>query len=660
MRHRLEIDGLRAVAVIPVIFFHAGFSTFSGGFVGVDVFFVISGYLITSIIYAETSSGTFSILRFYERRARRILPALLTVCAACIPFAYYWMLPSELENFSKSIVSTLLFFSNVLFWRESGYFEAAAELKPLLHTWSLSIEEQFYVCFPIFLILFAKLSRNYLIIIIALLSGISLLTAEYGSRYHPSATFYLLPTRAWELGIGSLLALSFDDLRMRNVMFHKIGSVAGLGLIVFSVFTFSSDTPFPSLWTLLPVIGTALVIVCASREELVGKMLSLRPVVFIGLISYSFYLWHQPLFAFARMRAPHELNVEFYLLLIAAAFLLASFTWLLIEQPFRNRNIIPNKLLIKPLLAAFSVSLMIGAVGIYASEKLSGVKLPKELGRDLGTRLLRETCFEFSLKRIKNMQNRYCVFGPDNARQKILILGDSHSLSFLPVFKRVAESLEIQMYYSGIAECPPLKDTFSVRPNIIQDACKYRNQLAFEDLREGKFDLLILNARWSLYSVGSRNGDLRKIASSFNAREQNKRNESKFVEYLSDTITYSKKNGVKVLLIKEPPLQEYDATLVYKSALLNNSLDNEYIENFSIDFEVYKKDSSLLESVFEQLDRDIYEVVEFFDTSSRLCTGKKCLIGTSRHSFYYDDDHLSNRGASLYEDELRQILGSTY
>ena len=202
MKYRAEIDGLRALAVIPVILFHAGFELFGGGFVGVDVFFVISGYLITTIIINEMDEGKFSLVNFYERRARRILPALFFVMLVCLPFAWYWLLPSDLKDFSQSVVAVAIFSSNILFWRESGYFDTAAELKPLLHTWSLAVEEQYYLLFPLFLLLTWRLGKKWILVLLGIAFPISLGLAHWAAYNNPSADFYLLPTRGWELLLG--------------------------------------------------------------------------------------------------------------------------------------------------------------------------------------------------------------------------------------------------------------------------------------------------------------------------------------------------------------------------------------------------------------------------------------------------------------------------
>lgn len=257
MKYRAEIDGLRALAVIPVILFHAGFELFSGGFVGVDVFFVISGFLITIILIEDIEKKRFSITNFYERRARRILPALFFVMLVCIPFAWIWLLPSQMKDFLQSLVAVSFFASNILFWRESGYFDAAAEEKPLLHTWSLAVEEQYYVLFPLFLILTWNFGKNRVFWMIVVMATISLIMSEWGWRNHPTANFYLAPTRAWELFAGSLAAFV---VQKRGVQKCNLLSSFGLIAIIFSIFVYDESTPFPSVYTIVPVLGVFLLV----------------------------------------------------------------------------------------------------------------------------------------------------------------------------------------------------------------------------------------------------------------------------------------------------------------------------------------------------------------------------------------------------------------
>jgi peptidoglycan/LPS O-acetylase OafA/YrhL len=334
--YRPEIDGLRAVAVVPVILFHASFGLFSGGFVGVDVFFVISGYLITVIILAELERGSFSLRGFYERRARRLLPALFVVLAACLPFAHLWMLPEQFREFSRAMISVVLFASNIYFWRNTDYFSPTAEENPLLHTWSLAIEEQFYIFYPLLLLLLWRSGRVRIFVLLVLATAASFALAHWGAYRYPGATFFLLPTRAWELGVGGICAFLLHGRARQE---RPLLALLGLGLILCSVFAFNAETPFPSAYALLPVGGAALIILYGGSTGLAGRLLASAPLVGIGLISYSAYLWHQPLFAFARVRVSSHPDAALLLLLCVVTLVLAYGTWRLVEQPFRSRPV---------------------------------------------------------------------------------------------------------------------------------------------------------------------------------------------------------------------------------------------------------------------------------------------------------------------------------
>ena len=372
MKYRAEIDGLRALAVLPVILFHAGFEWFSGGFVGVDVFFVISGYLITTIIISEMAEGKFSIVNFYERRARRILPALFFVMLACLPFAWLWLAPSDLRDFGQSLVAVSTFSSNILFWWESGYFDTAAELKPLLHTWSLAVEEQYYILFPVFLMLTWRLGIKTILISLSIVFLISLGVAAWGTQYaaHPkiiSGAFFLLPTRGWELLIGVFAAFYLKyNTHLKSHTVNQMLSLLGFGMIAYSIIAFDKTTPFPSLYALIPTIGTGLLILCAVPKTFVHRLLSLKYIVGIGLISYSAYLWHQPLLAFARHKVDGDV-VELHLIILCiTSLLMAWFSWRFVEKPFRNKNQTTRK-----SIFTFAITGMIifTLIGIYIHQK---------------------------------------------------------------------------------------------------------------------------------------------------------------------------------------------------------------------------------------------------------------------------------------------------
>ena len=301
LHYRPDIDGLRAIAVLSVLAYHLRINMFRGGFVGVDVFFVISGYLISAIILKDIAAGTFSIVSFYERRVRRIFPALIALFVGTTLLAYFFFLPTELIGFAKSLLAALFSVSNFYFWRHSGYFSAPVDTKPLIHTWSLAVEEQFYIFLPIFLFLAHRFFPRRLRTSIVVIALGSFVLSAVGAYRDPTAAFYLPHTRAWELLLGVLISLDVFPA-IRGPVLRNVSTICGLGLISAAVFGFSAYTPFPGIAALLPCVGAALIIAAGrSGNSLVGRMLSLKPMVFIGLISYSLYLWHWPIIVFQGM-----------------------------------------------------------------------------------------------------------------------------------------------------------------------------------------------------------------------------------------------------------------------------------------------------------------------------------------------------------------------
>lgn len=346
MRHRPEVDGLRAVAVVPVILFHAGIAGFAGGFVGVDVFFVISGYLITGLLIDEmTQTGKVSIRGFYERRARRILPALFFVFAVIAGFAAVLLPPYQLIEFGNNALGVAAFASNVTLWLQGGYFGGPADSNPLLHTWSLAVEEQYYILFPLVLLAAWKLARRPgVITLILLMIGVSLALAEVATRIAPTANFYLLPTRAWELGLGAAAVAFFNDDRAVGRAWRDQGlSLAGLALVMVSVVAFDESVPFPSAWALVPTLGTVLILIFARPSTLVGRVLSTRPFVAVGLVSYSAYLWHQPLFALYRVAVAEAPSLPILLAFSTLSLVLGWVSWRFVERPFRNRGFLTRR-----------------------------------------------------------------------------------------------------------------------------------------------------------------------------------------------------------------------------------------------------------------------------------------------------------------------------
>ncbi len=358
--YRPEIDGLRALAVIPVVLFHAGLAAAGGGYVGVDVFFVISGYLITGIIVREHERSRFSLMSFYERRVRRILPALVVVVVATLPVAGALMVPFQLKDMSQSIVATLLFASNFFFWSKSGYFEADAEQMPLLHTWSLAIEEQFYVVFPLVLALLVRWRTRTQVRVLLVLCLFSLGAAEIGWREAPQANFFLPFGRAWELMAGALCAIA---LRARPPKPSRVAGAVGVGIILLAVVGLRPGTPYPSLWTLVPCVGTVLIILFCNHETGAGRVLAFAPLRGMGLLSYSAYLWHVPLLAFLRIKYFGHPPTWSLSAAVIATFGFAYLSWRFVEQPFRIRDRVPNRQLVSAALASVAALMAIGLAG---------------------------------------------------------------------------------------------------------------------------------------------------------------------------------------------------------------------------------------------------------------------------------------------------------
>ena len=418
--YRPEIDGLRAIAVFAVILYHANFilfnqNLFQGGFLGVDIFLVISGYLITSIILKEvTNSKQFSFKNFYVRRIRRILPALFFVMFISLIAGYFLLLPNSFIDFGKSLASAVFFSSNIFFhFTRSGYGTDETFLKPLVHTWSLSIEEQFYILFPIFFIIIFKFLKRYILLILTLGFLISLFLAEYFSKTHGSFGFYQLPTRGFELLAGSLLAFFKLNKIGENHRFQPILSKVcpslGIILIIFAFIFFNFKTSFhPSFITLIPVIGTSLIIWFSNKGELITDFLSNKFFVFFGLISYSLYLWHYPIFAFLRYIEIFDNNISIKLFSILIAIIFSIFSYYLIEKPFRNKKIISSK----KLFLSIIISMLLLLISSFYIVQSNGLK--KRFSNIIGDKL-----------ELDDAWLPYSYSG--TSKEKVFLIGDSHA-----------------------------------------------------------------------------------------------------------------------------------------------------------------------------------------------------------------------------------------
>ncbi|MEO1078310.1 MAG: acyltransferase family protein [Pseudomonadota bacterium] len=490
MQYRPEIDGLRAIAVVPVIAFHAGFSGFAGGFIGVDVFFVISGYLITSLLLEDLERGRFSVADFYERRARRILPALFLVMALAIPFAHFILPSLQSRDFALSMAAVAVFSSNFLFWRQSGYFDVAAEERPLLHTWSLAVEEQYYVLFPLFLWLAWRHGRWQVWALISAMAAVSFGLAELGWRNSPTANFYLAPARFWELLAGSMAALFLmsSERTQSNVL-----SLLGVAAVLLSIVTFDETTPFPSAYTLLPVGGVVLLVLFAGPGTWVGQTLSSAPFVGIGRISYSAYLWHQPLFAFYRVGFPAAQDFRIYLALSVASMFLGYLSWHFVETPFRDRSRFSRRQIFTLSLAGTLCFVVLGVVwNKVGLKKQSDLMLTDEVVESQS-----EERFSVRRQLCRERGGRSRCDLPAVGKTNVLIVGDSHGIDALNILDAALQEHRetVHIVLSAQMGCPPLRDIRAavgrLHPNL--DRCEAMNRERFNAEFLAAFDVVVVN-----------------------------------------------------------------------------------------------------------------------------------------------------------------------
>jgi len=647
MKYRPEIDGLRALAVLPVILFHAGFEWFSGGFVGVDVFFVISGYLITTIIISEMAEGKFSIVNFYERRARRILPALFFVMAACLPFAWLWLAPNDLKDFGQSLVAVSTFSSNILFWLESGYFDTAAELKPLLHTWSLAVEEQYYILFPVFLMLTWRLGIKTILILLSIIFFISLGVAQWGAYNTPSAAFFLLPTRGWELLVGVFAAFYLNyNTHLKSHILNQALSLLGFGMIVYSIIALDEATPFPSYYALTPTIGTGLLILCAVPKTFIHKLLSLKFIVGIGLISYSAYLWHQPLLAFARHRLLGEVSDLMLIALCVISLVMAWLSWKFVEAPFRNRKTFTRN---KVFLFSIGCIFIFSSLGISMHLK-KGYKDRVNFSEELENSFQRpslENCFDTPFNH--SAEEWGCILGRSEGEINFIFFGDSHSLSLKQLIDEKAKEKGIKVFYTGSSGCLPFMGIYPMRNDQYENNCNLLNKRVFELAKSTDIDGVILSARWSYYTYGDYDfSGAQLISDTPEGPFDLQHSIDTFTSALGDTVDNFNSIGLPIHLITQPPHQKYPPQSVYfLSAKGMSTLDSLSVRRSDFD----RLNEIPINAFYKYENKiNIYNITDLF------CDEYVCLIGERDRSFYYDDDHLSTDGALKLEKVIDKIL----
>jgi peptidoglycan/LPS O-acetylase OafA/YrhL len=545
LRYRPDIDGLRAVAVLLVVLYHIRTAKCTGGFIGVDTFFVISGYLISSIIISDIDAGRFSLTEFYERRIRRIFPALIVVLFAIALFGYLALLPAELKGCAESLLAALFSVSNFYFWRHTGYFDATHGISPLLHTWSLAVEEQFYLLLPLLLRSLRPLRRPMLVWVLSGIAMASLIVSAIGAAKNDSAAFYLLHARAWELLLGTLLSLGAARIKLPSGL-REVASFFGLALIILPGFVYSDNTPFPGLAAIPPCLGTALVIVAgggpSQRNTLATRFLSVPPLRFIGLISYSLYLWHWPLIVLTRIDTdlgnnipPRLLKLALFVLSVGVAYL----SWRFVELPFRYGRFRPSRprlfriaLVGTALLAVVAISL-IQFNGISARWSREAIGVAGYLDYKYEDQFRQGTCF-IDGDAGERFNARLCL-SERPAQRSYLLVGDSHAASLWYGLSKTFP--EVNVMQATAAGCKPVVEDRVAPGNfdrVSERLAQCQNLMSFvynDYLPSHHPDSMLIAARWA-------EGDLAG---------------------LRRTLQWATRLGVKVVLFG--PMVEYDSPL---------------------------------------------------------------------------------------------------
>lgn len=654
LKYRPDVDGLRAVAVIMVLLFHAGLG-FSGGYVGVDVFFVISGFLITGLILKEQSLKRFSLAEFWGRRIRRIIPAATLVGVVCLIAGGVLLLPSDWEQLAKSLVAQQAMLSNVYFWRSTDYFAGPSEVMPLLHTWSLAVEEQFYLGFPLLLIVIRRLSPRTAASVLLSLAAFSFLLSEWAVRRYPSAAFFLLPTRAWELLLGALLVYCPEPRQIRRG-WKELGAWTGLIFVVGSGTWFSSDTTFPGISAMLPCLGTFMIIYFnAGPLTSLGTALADKKVVFVGLISYSLYLWHWPILAFTRYWMGIELPLGIRIGALVVSFLFAVVSWKFVETPFRRgfAGVGTAKLAAG---AVASAAIVVGVSQWVQIAKGFPARLPEDV-RKIAEPLAVRLSYGVNVHAIRD--GKLPVLGLPRAAERppdFIVWGDSHAMAIGACFESLAKEHQLCGVVAARTATVPILGVW--RPNH-EGGFKALdwNDAVLNYIRENRVKNVILVARWAVNIDGRQNGQTDSLIAERDSKATNPESARAALENgLRRTLDELEKLGARVWILKQVPLQDFSPQ---RAIVRSTYLGWEFPKGVSIaEHDAQQKNSN------EIIDRQALgrRNVEIIDpTPACFDVDGHSVLGTRYGSYYCDETHLSDLGANellrpLFESALNPLI----
>jgi peptidoglycan/LPS O-acetylase OafA/YrhL len=645
--NRPDIDGLRGVAVLVVIGFHAFPQFDPGGFIGVDIFFVISGYLISTIIVRQLTAGEFSFLDFYGRRARRILPALLAVLVACLAAGWLLLLPREFKEFGRHVAAAAAFVPNIMLWHESGYFDTSALAKPLLHLWSLGIEEQFYLLWPLLLVAIRR-DKGRMLALTVLLAVISFAYSVYATDHQPVAAFFSPMSRWWELMLGGLLA---QFTRERPSLGHwrdNAASLAGTLLIAATLLLLDSEEGFPGWWALPPAAGTFLLLLAGPRAW-VNSLLSNRLLVGCGLISYPLYLWHWPILTFARIYESAPISTPATIAAIAASIVLAWLTYRFIERPVRFGPMPGlSRAALAPML--FSLLALTGLMGaaVYAA---NGAGFRPVIGQARAPFVIDShgaghiPCPDVAGVPATLAAACFSHVNP-GAPRKVVLWGDSDAPFWAVDFEPLALKDNFELYVLKLDGCPPLtgiRRSDVVNSNTVCDTLKPTRAL-FDAIVGLRPDVVVMASRWSIFSHGwIRNGRLMQadsfLTTSPTGRATQETSRRALTERIPATIDELKAHNISVIVIRNPPILKFEVTNLRKSIpdLEVTPAEHDELSRFTDDIFAREKGYTL------------------FDAAAFLCKDK-CPAVIDGHELYVDDNHLGLFGVRLFEKQIEALM----
>jgi peptidoglycan/LPS O-acetylase OafA/YrhL len=643
LKYRADIDGLRAIAVIAVVLFHIDPNWLGGGYVGVDVFFVISGFLITSIIGREVAAGTFSFLRFYERRIRRIIPALFAVLLVVWIVGTVLLLPHDLMELGKSLRYTLASISNLHFLKSTeDYFHAGVDRMPLLHTWSLAVEEQFYIFFPIILILAHRWlkSRRAMLVLLVVIGIISLGASQWVVTHNQARAFYLLPWRAWELLLGSLLALA--PHWSRKPVVDQLSGLAGLGAIAWSMVTYTHHTVFPGFSAFL---GAALIIDSGrNSRSFVSKALGWKPVVFVGLISYSVYLWHWPLVVFLKYTFLYNDGIK--LAILPGSLLLGFLSWQFVEKPFRSSGFLTRR----KIYAAWAVG-SLAFLGICIAIKSSEgfpKRFPPSVLKFLSAENIPE---EFRTNARETFDAKLApVFGDKSRPPTIALWGDSHAGALVPLMDHLGRKYHKAVLSFDMPSQPPILEVIGARHSDREKRAGYLDSVVNRLTGTPEIETVILHCRWTFYTRGEHQAAHEPPPGIYRHPFHTVEDQEQFIlERFNETMELLLKAGKKIVLIHPiPELSNNVPDLIAKFAAVGKLPPDE-----SEAYEYHHYNQATIRMLDAWAGHPGVTVVH---PDRKLLNHGKVKIRDGDKLLYRDDDHLSVDGALYISDLLNSAF----